>query len=88
MTTTNPFPVDSTLHPCCGAIGRHGRDCAHETLKIAHDHLLECHHTLVKAAEQLSGGHLYHAVHICDQVHAAADNLSSLIDAPEDEDQS
>jgi hypothetical protein len=28
MTTTeNRYPVDSTYHPCCNAIGRHGRDC-------------------------------------------------------------
>lgn len=23
----NPYPVDSTYHPCCRAIGDHGRDC-------------------------------------------------------------
>jgi len=28
MTTTNPYPVDSTVNPCCRTIGdRHGRDC-------------------------------------------------------------
>lgn len=27
MTTTNPYPVDSTYHPCCNAIGGHGPDC-------------------------------------------------------------
>jgi hypothetical protein len=31
MTTTeNRHPVDSTYHPCCNAIGRHGRDCKTE----------------------------------------------------------
>jgi hypothetical protein len=29
MTTTE-HPVDSTYHPCCNAIGRHGRDCKTE----------------------------------------------------------
>lgn len=27
-TPTNRYPVDSTYHPCCNAIGRHGRNCA------------------------------------------------------------
>lgn len=27
MTTTNPYPVDSTTRSCCGGIGRHTRTC-------------------------------------------------------------
>ena len=29
MTTENMYPVDSTYHPCCGCIGRHGQECQH-----------------------------------------------------------
>lgn len=28
MNSINPYPVDSTYHECCGAIGGHGYGCS------------------------------------------------------------
>lgn len=55
-TATNPYPVDSTTHPCCQGIGSHTQNCPQSSTEPPPCGFHWCHNDKPEHVEHYGNG--------------------------------